>query len=36
LTGGDAALLAAGLESSVHVWPEMTLEGIRLAAENLP
>jgi type III pantothenate kinase len=36
LTGGDAPLLAAGLEPTVHLWPEMTLEGIRLAAENPP
>lgn len=36
LTGGDAALLAAALDPSVHVWPEMTLEGIRLAADALP
>jgi type III pantothenate kinase len=36
LTGGDASLLAEVLESSVHIWPEMTLEGIRLAAEALP
>jgi type III pantothenate kinase len=32
LTGGDAATLACGLgEDFVH-WPEMTLEGIRIAA----
>jgi type III pantothenate kinase len=45
LTGGDAALLEetlrASLESvtprpAMHVWPAMTLEGLRLAAEALP
>jgi type III pantothenate kinase len=36
LTGGDGPLLAAVLESSHELWPEMTLEGIRLAAEALP
>jgi type III pantothenate kinase len=36
LTGGDAALLATVLETSIYLWPEMTLEGIRLAAEALP
>jgi len=36
LTGGDAPLLAPVLEQSVHLWPEMTLEGIRLTAETLP
>jgi type III pantothenate kinase len=36
LTGGDAALLAPVLESDVVVWPEMTLEGIRLTAEAQP
>jgi type III pantothenate kinase len=36
LTGGDSALLAPAFDDTVHVWPEMTLEGIRLAAEALP
>lgn len=34
LTGGDAPLLAPALD--LKCWPEMTLEGIRLAAESLP
>jgi type III pantothenate kinase len=33
LTGGDAALLAPVLGDSFELWPEMTLEGIRLTAE---
>jgi type III pantothenate kinase len=36
LTGGDAALLAPALGGDVHLWPTMTLEGLRLAAEALP
>jgi type III pantothenate kinase len=36
LTGGDAPLLATVLETSIYLWPEMTLEGVRLAAEALP
>lgn len=32
LTGGDAALLATHLPEQCQVWPEMTLEGIRLSA----
>ena len=35
LTGGDALLLASVLPGSRPPWPEMTLEGIRLAAEGL-
>jgi type III pantothenate kinase len=35
LTGGDAELLAPAMDSWVIVWPEMTLEGIRIAAEGL-
>jgi type III pantothenate kinase len=35
LTGGDAPALAAALRPPVTHWPEMTLEGIRLAAEAL-
>jgi type III pantothenate kinase len=35
-TGGDAALLRPVLGDPVHLWPEMTLEGIRLSAEALP
>jgi type III pantothenate kinase len=34
LTGGDAELLEPVLDSWVIVWPEMTLEGIRIAAEG--
>jgi type III pantothenate kinase len=37
LTGGDAALLLEELGDVVnHHWPQMTLEGIRIAAEALP
>jgi type III pantothenate kinase len=36
LTGGDAEFLVNVLDSEVQLWPEMTLEGIRLAAEALP
>ncbi len=36
LTGGDAALLAPSLKMDVEVWPEMTLEGIRITASGLP
>jgi type III pantothenate kinase len=36
LTGGDANFLAPVMDSDVQVWPTMTLEGIRLAAEALP
>jgi type III pantothenate kinase len=35
ITGGDAALLAARLPDPVVVWPEMTLEGIRISAAAL-
>src|SRR5207247_2562148 len=35
LTGGDGPVVAHSLRSAV-LWPEMTLEGIRLAAEHLP
>jgi type III pantothenate kinase len=35
LTGGDAPLLHAALPEA-QLWPEMTLEGIRLSAEALP
>jgi type III pantothenate kinase len=35
LTGGDADLLAPVLDSWIIVWPELTLEGIRIAAEGL-
>lgn len=31
LTGGDAQLLAPVFEQDVIIWPEMTLEGVRLA-----
>jgi type III pantothenate kinase len=37
LTGGDGPLLMEGLRGVVHhLWPQMTLEGIRLSAEALP
>jgi type III pantothenate kinase len=36
LTGGDGPLLAKALNPDVHLWPNMTLEGIRLAAETTP
>jgi type III pantothenate kinase len=36
LTGGDGALVASVLDERTHLWPEMTLEGIRLTAETLP
>jgi type III pantothenate kinase len=35
LTGGDAKLLAPVLDTDTILWPEMTLEGIRIAAEGL-
>jgi type III pantothenate kinase len=35
-TGGDAPLLAGSLDPTVETWPNMTLEGLRLAAESLP
>jgi pantothenate kinase type III len=31
VTGGDGALLAPQLPAPVEAWPEMTLEGLRLA-----
>jgi type III pantothenate kinase len=36
LTGGDASVLKHALEDTIHVWPNMTLEGIRQTAEALP
>src|SRR5262249_51207506 len=36
ITGGDAALVAPALSASAIVWPEMTLDGIRLSAQALP
>jgi type III pantothenate kinase len=36
LTGGDAPVLHTGLHGDFQMWPNMTLEGIRLAAEALP
>lgn len=36
LTGGDASLLAPQVDARAEVWPEMTLEGLRLTAEALP
>jgi type III pantothenate kinase len=34
-TGGDASLIAANLAIEPRVWPEMTLEGIRLSTRSL-
>jgi len=36
LTGGEAWYLAPVMDLDVQLWPTMTLEGIRLAAEALP
>jgi type III pantothenate kinase len=36
LTGGDGPLLQAALGAAVELWPDLTLEGIRLTAETLP
>jgi type III pantothenate kinase len=36
LTGGDATLLRRAWDADVILWPHMTLEGLRLAAERLP
>jgi type III pantothenate kinase len=35
LTGGDAELLEPVMDGHIILWPEMTLEGIRIAAEGL-
>jgi len=35
VTGGDAQLLSAAVDSSAIVWPEMTLEGIRIASSSV-
>jgi type III pantothenate kinase len=35
LTGGDAALIQPSVDKRAILWPEMTLEGIRIAAEGL-
>jgi type III pantothenate kinase len=36
LTGGDAPLLQHSLDHRAILWPEMTLQGLRLSAEALP
>ena len=36
LTGGDALLLQKSIDNHAVLWPEMTLEGLRLSAEALP
>ena len=36
MTGGDGPLLAGALNHDVELWPTMTLEGIRIAAETTP
>lgn len=35
LTGGDAVLLSGAIVGPVQVWPEMTLEGLRLSVSEL-
>ena len=35
LTGGDGPLLHTALGASTELWPNLTLEGIRLTAESL-
>jgi type III pantothenate kinase len=36
ITGGDGALLQPAIDGRAQLWPEMTLEGLRLTAEALP
>lgn len=36
LTGGNGLILSSTLERGIHLWPQMTLEGVRLATESLP
>jgi type III pantothenate kinase len=36
ITGGDGALLQPAVHGRAQLWPEMTLEGLRLTAEALP
>lgn len=36
LTGGDAELLMPAVDARAEIWPEMTLEGVRLTAEAQP
>jgi type III pantothenate kinase len=36
ITGGDGTLLQTAIDGRAHLWPEMTLEGLRLTAEALP
>src|SRR5262249_26522535 len=36
LTGGDGPLLAKALNHDFQLWPNMTLEGIRISAETKP
>jgi type III pantothenate kinase len=36
LTGGDSSLLLPVMDTDVTHWPEMTLEGLRIAAEAQP
>jgi type III pantothenate kinase len=36
VTGGDGPLLAGPLNHNIELWPNMTLEGIRVAAETAP
>jgi type III pantothenate kinase len=36
LTGGDGPLIAQAMNHDIDLWPNMTLEGIRIAAETMP
>jgi type III pantothenate kinase len=36
MTGGDGPFLAKALNHEIELWPNMTLEGIRIAAETMP
>jgi type III pantothenate kinase len=36
LTGGDAGLMKDSIDNAALLWPEMTLEGLRLSAEAQP
>ncbi len=36
ITGGDGPLLRPAIDGNAQLWPEMTLEGLRLAVEAIP
>ena len=36
ITGGDGPLLQPAIDGNAQLWPEMTLEGLRLAVEAIP